>query len=1003
MNRLGIFRPAMAATCWLLLAAAPVALAQQPPARGGAGQDFARAEQLFQEERWEEALEAFRNFQKEWSLTRWAAAATYYEAWALFNLERYQEAIVAFEKLLTTYRQTPFAGEAFLKMVECYVQIKDYDKARALYREFPARFPNHELIPQALVGEAWILLRQQQHAEAKTIVQRVLAHVPAESSVYFDALFLLGEILTAEQRYDEARAVYTTIARHRNNPRAADALMLAGDTLAKAGRCEDAIRFYKRVQPGKALVETVTNLLRQLEAQRHQYIHNMSLFESRRQALLRQKSLLEGMPDRRPRAIFAIARCYQELDKPEEASVVYRYFLQAYPEDRLDPTQHALHEQAHFHLATTLKERGLLEESDAEFARFRQRYPNSPYLTGASFIQADAMFAAGRYEEAIRLYREARDAAQDPQVIQTAEFRIGSCLIESQQLPAARDAFAEFLQRHPDSELAPAALFQLGRAQFDIAIESQQAGNDEIWHAELAASAATYEKLLESHRDSELASTGLLKLGYLHGLLGAFDPTGFEKAIARFQQFRERYPDDPRVAEATYQLARAHLALRNLDEAAALYREVMEKYPASPSAPLAAYEIASVHASRNAPDAMLAALRLYVERFPADTNVPDAMYAIGFQLENTAMALERQRQPQAEETYAEALDEYRRLIERGVLAGGAASERMMEASFAALLRVVDHHERRGRADDAVAECARYLQAFNENPRVVRNLVPLIAGVYVRARRFADAYEKMDRLRDEYRLNPEIRLATNVSTIELALAQRENSRAYAAALRLEQDPAAKDGLSGAAYLAIGGAMLATDRHEQARDALQRALQASPNDDQITPHAMLRLGQALSQLKELDKARELFERLIEQYPAFARRNEARLGLARIHYQADRVKEALPIVMDLYRLPGDTAAEAAFLGGKMYYELKTTDPEEEKANKKTALALFSRVIFQGRGEMVEESWFLAGESHAFLGNHVDACRLWSSYLRQFAEGRYAQEIRARVAAHCSGEPRR
>src|SRR5207249_2935755 len=107
-----------------------------------------------------------------------------------------------------------------------YREPKQYDKAAALYQDFQKRFPKHQLMPQALLGEGWMRFKNKDLAGAKAAANRVRQGFPKNAVAGLDSLFLLGQVLTEEKNYDEARKVYRQISSQRSNPRATEDLYL---------------------------------------------------------------------------------------------------------------------------------------------------------------------------------------------------------------------------------------------------------------------------------------------------------------------------------------------------------------------------------------------------------------------------------------------------------------------------------------------------------------------------------------------------------------------------------------------------------------------------------------------------------------------------------------------------------------------------------------------------------------------------------------------------------
>jgi outer membrane protein assembly factor BamD len=117
------------------------------------------------------------------------------------------------------------------------------------------------------------------------------------------------------------------------------------------------------------------------------------------------------------------------------------------------------------------------------------------------------------YEEAIAAWEKVRDGFYSPELNILAEVKIADTHYLAEQYIEAAAAYEDFLQQHP-GERNPRVLFQLG-----MSYHQQKLGIDR-------------------------------------------DQTATHKAIAVFQDFISRYPDDPRAATAAEYIrtSRAHIA-----------------------------------------------------------------------------------------------------------------------------------------------------------------------------------------------------------------------------------------------------------------------------------------------------------------------------------------------------------------------------------------------------------------------------------------------------------
>lgn len=956
------------------------ARAQAPAPAGPSSQEsFKAAVDLFDAGKWTEALSAFQKFETQWKLSDAVPSAIYYQGWCWFNMDppKYQEAANVFERLIKQFPKATVAAEATLKQAECYRELKNYTKATGLYRTFQQNYPKHDLMPQAMLGEATMLLRQSDNAGAKTIIQTVRSQYSEDPVAQLDALFLLGQILTDERKFDEAREVYLLIARSRD-PRATEALFLQAETRFEAQQYEDAIAYYERIPSKAALLDMIQAQIDMLQKQKPIIVQrgdSLASLQARIDGLYKLGNQTKQRPDLRAAAVFRVANCYQELGKPEEASVVYRYFLGLFPEDKLAADQKDLPEKAHYGLIVTLTERGQGDGADVESVAFDKKYPQSKLKESARFIQAEALFSSDKFEKALAMYKEYLTASKNTDLIESANYRIALCLYGLKQYDRSRDALAEFVKKYPKGKFTPDALFRLGRSYFEL---SQTATDPKVQQDDLTRAADTYELIRKDFPDSPAAPEVTFQLGYLYSYLGRFDKAAFEKSVAAFQKFANDWPDytdktgKPLVPEALYQSARSQVALGNYDAAVADFNKIVESYPDNDLAPYAAFEAASAYAAAKKPAEMITALRAYADKYPTHKSVGDALYAIGQELEN-------QKKPD------EAITEYRTLITRAG-ASDSLSENMRNAAIAAQLRIAALLDAQGKTDEAVADCEKFLAKFNKDALAARAMVIQIGALYRKAKLYDAAYAKLKQLGAQYQQNAAVRIAAASSTIELALAEKKYAIANEAAQKLLADPE-KDRLPSSSYVAIGNTLLKTDKFAQARDVFDKSLSLYPNDVRTAPATQLGLGQAQLGLNNPDAAEAAFTKVIATDPQGPGLADATLGLGKVYEARGKTEEAfVKYNWVMQNARGDAAIEAAFRAGQMRFAAK---------DYKLALPYYLRVQLTAAGPMGEESSFRAAQCHEGLGNVEGARSSYNAYLKRYPTGKFAEDAKKLLAA--------
>jgi TolA-binding protein len=548
-------------------------LAQKP---GSATEEaFNDAQGLYHNGKLPEALAAFQQFESQYQLSASVTQAMYLQGWCWIGLHKYREAAEVFGRLVKSYPIASIVPEAMLKEAECYRELKNYPQALDIYHQFETQYPQHKLRPQALLGMAWALFQQGDQNTAKNIAQKVRSQFPDDNIASVDALFLLGQILTVEKNYDEADKLYQQIPSQTDNPRIAENLYLAGEAMFDARRYTNAIAYYERVQSD---------------------------------------------PDLRASAAFRIANCYQLVGRLDEAITDYRQFLKTWPDNQFA-------EQAQFAFIQVLTERHEPTDAESESRVFQEKYPNSPFATDVLFLRAEALFASGRFQESLDRFQKFAAAGKNAQLLETADFRIAACYYGLHDFSHARDNFIAVMKKHPNSKLTPDALFRLGRSYFEI---SRQATDPATIHTNLVDAINNYEIIRARFANSESVSEVTFQLGHLYTYLS---PPDLDKAVARFQEFVNRWPGNGLVPEALYQIARNQFAQSQFAAAIATYQQLIDKYPDGDFASFAVYGIVDSYRKAKNSNDVYATLNQFTAQKNANVRIAAATSIIELALD----------------------------------------------------------------------------------------------------------------------------------------------------------------------------------------------------------------------------------------------------------------------------------------------------------------------------------------------------------------------------------
>ncbi len=981
----------------------PPATSVPPVIVDGPAEAFKKAQTVYQSGDLVAALVAFQAFEKKFPFSLALPDAIYYQGWCLASQARHQEAVNVFQRLITGYVNNALVAEAILKQAECCRELKDDKRAIELYRTFQARYPKHELLSQAVLGEAWANFKAGNLPAAKVIINAARQRFADNPAAALDAWFLLGQIYTEDKDYAAADKVYRLITKQPPNPRTTEALYLAaeamfnrGEALFKDGKTDegrqayrDAITYYNGVRTKLELVDLVQKNVDKLRANQGRIVAESGLeaWQSQFDAVKRSLAQVKERPDLRVLALFRVANCYQALYMPEEASVIYAFLRDRYPDDKAA-------EQIYFGLIQTLQSRGQKEKADAEADAFKKKYPNSGVGNNIALVQAEAQFADHKYKEALDNYEKARAASKDAATVETIEFRMATAHFNLEDFETARTAFASFAQKHPDSKIRPDALFFLGLTHYQVANRST---DPKIAQPNIASAIEAYEEIRTKHVQYDKLPMVTFRLGYLYSFAGAYDrdadgklttTANFDKAIAIFQEFLQKWPDykDPEgkllAPEALYQIGQNHLSAGRYPDAITAYKALIDKFPDHDLAPYAAKEIGENYYLLKKPAEMIEALRFYVLKYPSHSKAGDALYVIASELEN-------------QKRYDESIMAYRDIINRA-LAASTLTDEARNAAISAQLHISSLLER-NEPKTVVADCETFLGKFAGDTVAARTMISQIASIYRKARLIPDAYAKLEQLSQQYQLNTTIRHACVISLIELAIGEKDYTRANGAVARMLADPE-RDKLPASGFLAIGNVSLKTEKFAQARENYERVLIAAGNDQKFATLANLGIGQALIGLQQFTAAQVPLEKALADTHNCPRA-EAQLALAKTLEATGKTEKAVELYSIVMSGRGDVTFEAAYRLGNIFYNM-VSDPAKVKENKKLALAYYARLLF-ATGPMAEEGAYRSAECHAALGVMERACPAFHSYIKRFPAGRFVDEAKANIAKLCAPKP--
>ena len=251
------------------------------------------------------------------------------------------------------------------------------------------------------------------------------------------------------------------------------------------------------------------------------------------------------------------AQHYEAQEDYKRAAASYRLVVRRFPRSDIAPT-------AQFRSGQMLEKEGKLQRAFYEYQGLVEKYPKSP-----------------DFEAALQ-----------------AEYNIGKAYLDGKRvdvygvptLPSmakAQEMFHKIVTNAPYGKIAPLAQYGIGQA-----LEKSGA---------IAATVTAYQQVVDRYPNSDIAPNAMYQIGYVYfqaSRTTGYDQTAAIRAQEAFEDFLLRYPNSEKVPQAqdnlktlqgrktenSYNIAKFYDKQRNYKAAYVYYNEVVQQQPDSPEA-----------------------------------------------------------------------------------------------------------------------------------------------------------------------------------------------------------------------------------------------------------------------------------------------------------------------------------------------------------------------------------------------------------------------------------
>ncbi len=970
------------------------AFAQRVPDR--AEQIFAEAQELYANAFYEQAIERFETFLRQWPSHDNAAEALYYQAEASLITGHGEQAVMLFTRFRRRHRSHPFLPRASFTLGQHFFATERYERAinelaLALDPKFPAEdaskalywmgesarhlgrledaleyfhraadeYPKTEAAPRALYTAGLLHVDLQAFGDAAASFER-LDRQYSDSSLGREIRLALAEIYFLLEDYENVIVEVLDKLPSLPHELQSNALFLAAVSHTRLGNMEKATTHYLRVVENHPGADDYRQALFEVAWA----YHKKGLYES---AAQRFTELAAGPKDELTQgAAYHAGANYLLAGRTAPAIRMFTRVADEWPGSKL--AQHA-----YFEIGSAAYAAKDWQRAHDAFSRLLSDLPSAHARGEVLLMRGYASVGLGNPEAALIDFEEAAyHGTADPGLQEEIRYRQTWDSFQDGEYLQSGPAFLEVYQRDPHGPRASDALFWAAESAYQT---------DDHDQAE-----ALFRRYLREFKDEEHYATAHYALGWI-----AFRNGQYGRSITEFEAYlRLAGNSDPfatdtrlRLGDANYGLKRFNEAIRhyslagasvrdyvlfqigqsyghtgNTSEAERAFRTLLSSHPDSEFREEAQYALGYLYFQAGDYGQAVSTYRTLIRMYPRDPLAAKAQYGIGDALFNG-------------ERYTEAVEEYARVL-TSYPQSPFAPEAASSLQYAAIAS--------GDETEGVRLIDEFIQR-NPNLRITSELRFRQAEVKYQGGRLDEALDDFKRFVER---RPEAEQVANAWFYIGAIHEERGRDGEAeAAFRHVMNRHAGSPRSAEAAGRVGSLLLRLDRAQDALSAFQ--IQESRTDEFDRPAALYGQAQALIELGRASEVEGLLQPAVDKAGNNPHIAPAVMGLGLAAEAQGHRSDAQSLYEQVVRLSNEElGAEALLHLGRILLEGGEPRRAVEELSRMNALYSFAP-DYLARGALLQASAFRE------LGQHAEALLLYDNVIADYEGSAWADSARA------------
>ncbi|MCU0343201.1 MAG: tetratricopeptide repeat protein [Ignavibacterium sp.] len=617
-------------------------------------QKFDEAMTAYHNKQYAQSNRLFEEFFSEYKIVDEVyATAKYYSAESLLKLGRKDEAAIGFEYLVKTYFWSNFRDKALYNLGLIYYSTGKYELSRSKLKILLNDYPESEFYGNGLywVGESYST--ENKPEEAIKFLEEAVAD--KRNKKYADySLYALATAYEKTGDYNNAVKYYDQLLTyHKNSP-------LATSAQIRIGICYFKLKDYQ-----SSIVELkspkLTNLSEDLYAESI-YLLATSYYRvgEYSDAEVSYLEVLEKFPEAKYTrdSKYGLAWTYFQQKKYQDAFAEFDY---------LSNESDSLGIKSMFWKGECKRYLGKNNDATAIYKEFLEKYPNEALAQEVQYSLGLVYFNNNSTDLATRYLLSANSS--NDEVLKAKSFTVlGEIELNKGNFKAAKNYF-ELVIANKDLEKSVynRALLGIGISLFNLndhitalkylnELENSDPGFESqklnFFLAENYFATGNYKSALNNYNsvsgtDQEINSQTLYGKAYSYFNLG-----DYENAAYHFADYIKKYPKNKRLSDAKLRLADSYFGSKNYTAASKVYQELFSADARLSTDPYARYQYAQALYKSGKTNEAITEFASIQEKFPNSEYAEVSLYTIGW------IHFQRKEYKQSIAQYNNVIDKY---------------------------------------------------------------------------------------------------------------------------------------------------------------------------------------------------------------------------------------------------------------------------------------------------------------------------------------------------------